>query len=97
MKIIFENEFIIDMYNTEKDRLLKTNSMKRILEVAIDNCILMDDAEFYKEYGIDENPDDWCYEVIYSGEYIDSYWFSIEQFWNDWDEFITNKTLERFE
>lgn len=93
MKIIFESQFIIDMYETEKERLLKNHSMIRILEEAIDNCILMTDKEFYQEYGINENPEDWCYEVIYSGEYIESYWFSIEQFWNDWEEFV----LERFD
>ena len=93
MKIIFEPQFVIDMYGTEKERLLKNHFMSRILEEAIDNCILMTDKEFYQEYGIDENPEDWCYEVIYSGEYIESYWFSIEQFWNDWEEFV----LERFD
>ena len=93
MKIIFEPQFVIDMYGTEKERLLKNHFMRRILEEAIDNCILMTDKEFYQEYGIDENPEDWCYEVIYSGEYIESYWFSIEQFWNDWEEFV----LERFD
>lgn len=93
IKIIFEPQFVIDMYGTEKERLLKNHFMRRILEEAIDNCILMTDKEFYQEYGIDENPEDWCYEVIYSGEYIESYWFSIEQFWNDWEEFV----LERFD
>ena len=96
MKVIFEFDFIKDMYRQEKDELLKDNSMERILEIAIDNCFLMSDREFYNEYGLDANPDDYCYEVIYSGEYIKSFWFSIDQFWNDWYEFKTNTVLERF-
>ena len=71
--------------------------MQKILEVAIDNCLLMTDVEFYEAYGLDANPDDWCYEVIYSGEYIESYWFSIENFWNDWEDFKRDEILERFD
>lgn len=97
MKVIFEPQFVIDMYNTEKDDLLKRNTMQKILEVAIDNCLLMTDIEFYEAYGLDANPDDWCYEVIYSGEYIESYWFSIENFWNDWEDFKRDEILERFD
>ena len=96
MKVIFEFDFIKDMYQQEKDELLKNNSMEKILEIAIDNCILMNNREFYEEYGLDANPDDYCYEVIYSGEYIESFWFSIDQFWNDWHEFKTDTVLERF-
>ena len=96
MKVIFEFDFIKDMYQQEKDELLKDNSMERILEIAIDNCMLMTDREFYNEYGLDANPDDYCYEVIYSGEYVESFWFSIDQFWNDWYEFKTDTVLERF-
>lgn len=96
MKVIFEFDFIKDMYRQEKDELLKDNSMERILEIAIDNCFLMTDREFYEEYGLDENPDNYCYEVIYSGEYVESFWFSIDQFWNDWYEFKTDTVLERF-
>ena len=96
MKVIFEFDFIKDMYQQEKDGLLKDNSMERILEIAIDNCILMNNREFYEEYGLDVNPDDYCYEVIYSGEYVESFWFSIDQFWNDWHEFKTDTVLERF-
>lgn len=95
-KIIFEFDFINDMYKTESDGLLEENSMARILEVAIDNCILMTDKEFYETYGLDANPDDYCYEVIFSGEYVESYWFSIDQFWNDWDAFKDDEILERF-
>lgn len=97
MKVIFEPQFVIDMYNTEKDDLLKRNTMQKILEVVIDNCLLMTDMEFYEAYGLDANPDDWCYEVIYSGEYIESYWFSIENFWNDWEDFKKDEILERFD
>lgn len=43
MKVIFEPQFVIDMYRTEKDDLLKRNTMQKILEVAIDNCLLMTD------------------------------------------------------
>ena len=96
MKVIFEFDFIKDMYKYEYNGLLDYNDMDRILEIAIDNCILMTDKEFYEEYGIDANPDDWCYEVIYSGEYVESYWFSMDQFWNDWDAFKDDKVLERF-
>lgn len=93
MKVLFEFEFINDMYRTEKDDLLTRESMRTILEVAIDNCLLMTDSEFYQQYGIDENPEDWCYEVVYSDEYIESFWFSVEDFWNSWDDF----KLDRFE
>lgn len=92
MKVLFEFEFINDMYRTEKDDLLTRESMRTILEVAIDNCLLMTDSEFYQQYGIDENPEDWCYEVVFSDEYIESFWFSVEDFWNSWDEF----KLDRF-
>lgn len=97
MKIIFEYDFIKDMYKTEADGLLENNSMEKILEVAIDNCILMTDREFYNEYGIDANPDDYCYEVIFSGEYVESFWFSIDNFWNTWEEFKDDEILERFD
>lgn len=91
MKVLFEFEFINDMYRTEKDDLLTRESMRTILEVAIDNCLLMTDSEFYQQYGIDENPEDWCYEVIYSDEYIESFWFSVEDFWNSWDDFKADR------
>ena len=95
-KIIFELAFIKDMYKMEEDGLLKSNSIDRVLEIAIDNCTLMNDREFYDEYGWDANPEDFCYEVIFSGEYIESYWFSINNFWNTWDEFKSDEILNRF-
>lgn len=87
--LYFEYPFIKDLMSEYRQSKLKLEySFDEIIEKCIDNCILMSQKEAEKEYESKDFSMLTYSVIIENSNELKKYYFSVNNFWNDWDDFV---------